>query len=75
MIAGGNLCRLYVSMSRFYQFLAVYLAKPFGYLLWPLLRIGFGNFVGDIMGKLKFYVENGTPHPRKIKAMKKLKSI
>jgi hypothetical protein len=48
--------------------------KSFGYLLWPLLRIGFGKFVGDIMGELKFYVENGTPHPRKIKAMKKLEA-
>jgi hypothetical protein len=45
--------------------------KFFGYLLWPLLRIGFGKFIGDIMEELKFYVENGTPHPRKIKAMKK----
>ena len=48
--------------------------KSFGYLLWPLLRLGFGKFIGDIMGELKFYVENGTPHPRKIKAMKKLES-
>jgi hypothetical protein len=45
--------------------------KPLGFILWPLLRIGFGKFIGDIMEELKFYVENGTPHPRKIKAMKK----
>ena len=45
--------------------------KSFGFLLWPLLRIGFGVFVGQIIEELKFYVENGTPHPRKIKAMKK----
>jgi hypothetical protein len=45
--------------------------KPLGYVLWPLLRVGFGKFVGNIMGELQFYVENGTPHPRKIKAMKK----
>jgi|TARA_B110000908_G_C10047876_1_gene354818 hypothetical protein len=45
--------------------------KPLGLILWPLLRIGFGKFVGDIMEELKFYVENGTPHSRKIKAMKK----
>jgi hypothetical protein len=45
--------------------------KFFGYFIWPLLRIGFGKFVGDIMGELQYYVENGSPHPRKIKAMKK----
>jgi hypothetical protein len=45
--------------------------KVFGYLLWPLLRIGFGVFIGQIVDELKYYVENGTPHPRKIKAMKK----
>jgi hypothetical protein len=45
--------------------------KFLGYLLWPLLRIGFGVFIEQIIEELKFYVENGTPHPRKIKAMKK----
>jgi len=45
--------------------------KPLGFILWPLLRLGFAKFIGDIMEELKFYVENGTPHPRKIKAMKK----
>jgi len=43
--------------------------KPLGLLLWPLLRIGFGKFVGEIMEELQFYVENGKPHPRKVKAM------
>ena len=45
--------------------------KPLGILLWPLLRIVLGIFVGQIMEELKFYAENGTPHPRKIKAMGK----
>ncbi len=45
--------------------------KPLGLLLWPLLRIGFGKFVGNIMEELQFYVENDSPHPRKLKAMKK----
>ena len=45
--------------------------KPLGYIIWPLLRIGFGKFIEDIMEELKFYVETGTPHPRKIKVMKK----
>ena len=45
--------------------------KPLGYIIWPLLRIGFGKFMEDIMGELKFYVEHGKPHPRKIKVMEK----
>ena len=45
--------------------------KAFGFLMWPLLRLGFGVFIGQIMEELTFYVENGTPHPRKVKAMKK----
>jgi len=45
--------------------------KLLGFVLWPLLRLGFGKFIEDIMEELKFYVETGTPHPRKIKAMKK----
>ncbi|MFT5823449.1 MAG: hypothetical protein ACI8ZM_004710 [Crocinitomix sp.] len=45
--------------------------KPLGYLLWPLMRIGFGVFVKQIIEELKYYVEHGTPHPRKIKAMEK----
>ena len=43
--------------------------KPLGFILWPLLRLGFGKFIQDIMEELQFYVENGVPHPRKIKAM------
>ena len=45
--------------------------KLLGFILWPLLRLGFGKFIEDIMEELKFYVETGNPHPRKIKAMKK----
>jgi len=45
--------------------------KLLGFVLWPLLTLGFGKFIEDIMEELKFYVETGTPHPRKIKAMKK----
>jgi hypothetical protein len=45
--------------------------KPLAYLIWPLIRLGFGVFVGQILEELKYYVENDAPHPRKIKAMKK----
>ena len=43
--------------------------KPLGFILWPLLRLGFGKFIQDIMEELQFYVANGTARPRKIKAM------
>lgn len=45
--------------------------KPLAYFTWPMLRIGFGKFVFGIMEELKHYVEFGTPHPRKVKAIRK----
>lgn len=45
--------------------------KPWAFAIWPLIRIGFGVFVGQIIAELKHYVEHGTPHPRKIKANQK----
>jgi len=45
--------------------------KPWGLLIWPLIRVGFGIFIGQILDELKFYVENDRPHPRKVKALKK----
>jgi hypothetical protein len=47
--------------------------KPWAYLLFPLIKLGFGVFVSQIIEELKFYVENGTPHPRKLKALSKQK--
>jgi len=49
--------------------------KPWAYLLWPFIRIVLGVFVGQIMAELQYFVENGTPHPRKIKAMKGAKRV
>lgn len=49
--------------------------KTWAYLIWPLVRIGFGVFIGQIMDELKFYVENDAPHPRKIQAMSKVKGL
>jgi hypothetical protein len=45
--------------------------KPLAFFMWPLLRIGFGFFIREIMEELTFYAENGVPHPRKTKALKK----
>lgn len=48
--------------------------KTWGILMWPALRKGFDVFVGQIMEELKHYVETGNPHPRKVKAINKLKA-
>ena len=45
--------------------------KPWAYLIWPLIRVGFGIFIGQIMEELQFFIETGKPHPRKLKAAKK----
>ncbi len=45
--------------------------KPWAFLLWPIIRLGFGFFVKQIIEELKFYVENDAPHPRKVKALGK----
>ncbi len=44
--------------------------KPFALLLLPLLKMGFGKNFGELLEELQFYVENGTVHPRKAKALK-----
>ncbi len=48
--------------------------KPWAYMIWPLIRVGFGVFVGQIMEELVYYIEKGTPHPRKLKAIAKDKA-
>tara|TARA_B110000211_G_C14070841_1_gene549898 strand:+ start:593 stop:1120 length:528 start_codon:yes stop_codon:yes gene_type:complete len=48
--------------------------KPLAYIMYPVIRNQFSTFVFEIMEELKFYVENGTPHPRKVKAIEKQKS-
>ena len=51
--------------------------KPFASLLYPLtyplIKFGLGMFMGQITGELKYFVENGEPHPRKVKAVSKMK--
>ncbi len=45
--------------------------KPFALLMLPLLKMGFGKNFGELLEELQFYVENGTVHPRKAKALNK----
>jgi hypothetical protein len=47
--------------------------KPLAFIIYPLIKLGFGAVVMQIIEELKFYVENGTPHPRKVKALAKMK--
>ncbi|MBT5855186.1 hypothetical protein HOH87_00950 [bacterium] len=39
-----------------------------GTLLTPVIKKKFGKVASDIAEELKYYVENGTPHPRKVAA-------
>lgn len=48
--------------------------RLWAYLIWPLLRIGFGIFVGQIIEELTCFVETGEPHSRKLAALKKANS-
>jgi len=43
--------------------------KPWAFFLWPVIRLGFGFFVGQIIEELVYYAENDAPHPRKVKAL------
>ncbi|MFT6804157.1 MAG: hypothetical protein ACJA2H_001170 [Nitriliruptoraceae bacterium] len=45
--------------------------KPRAYLIWPVIRMAASVGVGQIGEELKRYVETGTPHPRKVKALEK----
>ena len=45
-----------------------------GYILYPLLRFGFPVILRQVNEELKFFAENGTPHPRKMKALTKLEN-
>tara|TARA_R110000744_G_scaffold320650_2_gene426811 strand:- start:996 stop:1538 length:543 start_codon:yes stop_codon:yes gene_type:complete len=38
-----------------------------GFLMTPMIKMGMGKSAAEIAGDLKYYVENGTPHPRKVK--------
>jgi len=42
------------------------------YFFYPLFMLAMWVFLGQIQEELKYFVENGAPHPRKVKAIKKL---
>ena len=47
--------------------------KPWGYILYPLLKFGMSKSWSEMAEELKYFVETGESHPRKIAAMKKAK--
>jgi hypothetical protein len=45
--------------------------KGVGIILTPLAKVKLGKLGDEILSEFKFYVENGTPHERKLIAKKK----
>lgn len=39
----------------------------------PMMRSKISKVMGQTAEEFKFYVENGQPHPRKVKAVRKTK--
>ena len=48
--------------------------KPWGYLMWPMLRMGMFKAWNELCEEFQHYVETGTPHPRKAAAREKASS-
>lgn len=44
-----------------------------GAMMKPMMRMKLSKMGGELTEEFKFYVENGQPHPQKVKAMKKAK--
>ena len=42
-----------------------------GTLMAPMMKVQMGKLLGEAVEELKFFVENGKPHPRKVQAMQK----
>lgn len=42
-----------------------------GKIMQPMMRLQMSNLGGQIVEEFKYYVENGKPHPRKLKALEK----
>lgn len=48
--------------------------KPWGYLMWPMLRMGMFTAWNQLCEEFLHYVQTGTPHPRKVAALEKARS-
>lgn len=61
---GDHKCKLHIKMD-------IRLGGFFGSLLQPVMKMQMSKIGNHLVEEFAFYVENGQPHPRKLKAMKK----
>jgi hypothetical protein len=61
---GENKCKLQIIMN-------ITMSGFFGSLLQPIMKMQMSKMGNHLVEDFAFYVENGTPHPRKLKAVKK----
>ncbi len=61
---GVNKCKLQIKMD-------IKVGGFFGSILAPLMKMQMSKMGNHLIEDFAYYVENGTPHPRKIKALKK----
>jgi len=61
---GENKCKLQIKMD-------IRMGGFFGSLLQPVMKMQMSKMGNHLVEDFSFYVENGTPHPRKLKAQKK----
>jgi carbon monoxide dehydrogenase subunit G len=59
-----NKCKLHVRMD-------IRMGGFFGSLLQPVMKLQMAKMANQLVEDFAFYVENGNPHPRKLKALKK----
>lgn len=45
--------------------------KPLGKVMYPVLKLGLSKGFAELLEELKYFVETGEPHPRKMKALAK----
>jgi ribosome-associated toxin RatA of RatAB toxin-antitoxin module len=61
---GADKCKLQIKMD-------IRMGGFFGSLLKPIMKMQMSKLGNHLVEDFAHYVENGTPHPRKIKAQKK----
>jgi hypothetical protein len=61
---GNDKCKLQIKMD-------IRMGGFFGSLLQPIMKMQMSKMGNHLVEDFAYYVENGTPHPRKLKAQKK----
>lgn len=65
---GETQCKLQIKMD-------IRMGGFFGSLLQPIMKMQMSKMGNHLVEDFAYYVENGTPHPRKIKALKEVKAL